>query len=86
VKGCTRAQKIMQRTIMIADRGHKNRDVFSQGPRSAILRSRRGDNHFRVIRCHKSNGAVCSLIWENLLQLNSRMRYTFVYCQIILLS
>jgi hypothetical protein len=47
---------------LIAGCRHKNRDEISQGPGSARVRLRHGDNHFWVIRRHKFNGVVCFLI------------------------
>jgi hypothetical protein len=42
--------------------GHKNQDKVPLGLGSAKDRSRRGDNHFLVIRHHKFSGDVCFLI------------------------
>jgi hypothetical protein len=71
---------------LIAGSRHENRDEIYQGLGSSRVGLRHGDSHFWVIRRHKFNGVFCFLIRAKILQLNSRMRYTYVFFQIRLLS
>ena len=62
MRGYGPTQILIQSQYLLQVAGHKNRDKVSLGPGSARVRSRRGDNHFWVIRCHEFSGVVCFLI------------------------
>jgi len=74
----------MQSTVIIAGcRGHGHQDEIFLGPGSARAGWRCGDSHIWVIRHHEFCGVVCFLIWELFLKLDFRMRYAYVFFQIL---